>query len=68
MEGSYKYFGILQADDIKHEHVKKRTTSEYHKSVGKVLKSKLNGCNNFHAINSWTVPVIRYTARVVDWT
>jgi hypothetical protein len=36
--------------------------------VRKVLKSKLNGGNIIKAINSWAVPVIRYTAGVVDWT
>lgn len=68
LEESYKYLGILQADDIKHEQVKKKTSAEYLKRVRKVLKSKLNGGNTIQAINSWAVPVIRYTAGVVDWT
>ena len=34
----------------------------------KVLKSKLNGGNTIRAINSWAVPVIRYTAGIVEWT
>jgi hypothetical protein len=46
--------------------VKKKATSKYTKRVRKVLKSKLNGGNCIRAINSWAVPVIRYTA--VDWT
>ena len=29
LEESNKYLGILLADDIKQEHVKKKTTSEY---------------------------------------
>ena len=66
LEESYKYLGILQADDIKHEHVKKKTTSKYLKRVCKVLKSKLNGGNTIQAINSWAAPVIRYAAAVVD--
>jgi len=68
LEESYKYLGILQADDIKHVQVKKKATTEYTKRVRKVLKSKLNGGNCIRAINSWAVPVIRYTAGVVDWT
>ena len=67
-EESYKYLGILQADDIKHVQVKKKAASEYTKRVRKVLKSKLNGGNSNRAINSWAVPVIRYTAGIVDWT
>ena len=68
LEESYKYLGILQADDIKHVQVKKKVASEYTKRVRKVLKSKLNGGNSIRAINSWAVPVIRYTAGIVNWT
>ena len=68
LEESYKYLGILQADDIKHVQVKKKAASEYTMRVRKVLKSKLNGGNSTRAINSWAVPVIRYTAGIVDWT
>jgi hypothetical protein len=68
LEESYKYLGILQADNIKHMQVKRKTTTEYLKRVRKVLKSKLNGGNTIRAINSWAVPVIRYTAGIVDWT
>ena len=68
LEKSYKYLGILQAYDIKHVQVKKKAASEYTKRVRKVLKSKLNGGNSIRAINSWAVPVIRYTAELVDWT
>jgi len=68
LEESYKYLGILQAEKIKHEQVKKKTTTEYLKRICKVLKSKLNGGNTIRAIKSWAVPVIRYTAGVVDWT
>ena len=32
-----------------------------------VLKSQLNGKNKIRAINSYTVPVIRYPAAVVTW-
>ena len=32
------------------------------------MKSKLNGGNSIRAINSWAVPVIRYTAGIMDWT
>ena len=60
--------GILQADDIKHVQVKKKVASEYTMRVRKVLKAKLNGGNSIRAINSWAIPVIRYTAGIVDWT
>ena len=68
LEDSYKYLGILEADDIKHAQIKKKTSAEYIKRMRKVLKSKLNGGNTIKAINTWAVPVIRYTAGIVDWT
>ena len=68
LDETYKYLGILQADDIKHKQVKKKTLSEYNKRVRKILKSKLNGGNIIKAINSWAVPVVRYTAGIIDWT
>jgi len=33
-----------------------------------MLKSKLNSLNQIQAINSFAVPVIRYTAGIIDWT
>ena len=68
LDKTYKYLGILQADDIKHKQVKKKTLSEYKKRVRKILKSKLNGGNVIKVINSWAVPVVRYTAGIIDWT
>ena len=43
-----------------------KTLSEYNKRVRKILKSKLNGGNIIKAINSWAVPVVRYTAGIID--
>ena len=68
LQESYKYLGILQGDNIKHDQVKEKTSKEYLKRLRKILKSKLNGGNSIKAINSWAVPVIRYTAGIIDWT
>ena len=40
----------------------------YKQRLQLLLKSKLNGQNQFQAINSFAVPVIRYTAAIIDWT
>ena len=53
---------------MKHTQVKKKTLSEYSKQGRKILKSKLNGSNIIKAINSWAVPVVRYTDEIKDWT
>ena len=63
-----QYLGVQQAEDIKHRQLKKQTSAEYTNRVRKILKSKLNGGNIIQAINNWAVPVIRYTAGIVDWT
>ena len=68
LDETYKYLGILQTDEFKHTQVKKKTLSKYNKRVRKILKSKLNGGNIIKAFNSWAVPVVRYTAGIIDWT
>ena len=47
----YKYLGILEADDLKHAHMKKVISKEYLRRIRKILKSKLNGGNVVSAIN-----------------
>ena len=51
-EKGYKYLGILEANDIKHEQMKDRITKEYVKRVKKIAYSTLNGGNTIEAINS----------------
>ena len=68
-EGSgYKYFGILEADGIKHEEMKDQVTKEYVRRLRTILKSKLNGGNIISAINSRAVSIIRYGAGIIGWT
>ena len=67
-EETYKYLGILQADDVKLIHVKKKTLREYSRRVRKTLKLKLNDDNIIKAINIWAVPVVRYAPGIIGWT
>ena len=41
---------------------------EYFSRVKAILKSKLNSGNTLKAVNTWAVPVVRYSGGVVDWT
>ena len=66
-EGAYKYLGIIEGDEIKHQEMKENIRKEYLKRVRAILKSKLNSGNAVKAINSWAVPIIRYSAGIVDW-
>ena len=65
---SYKYFGVLEADDIKQQELKNSVTKEYFRRVKKILKSKLNGGNTISAINNRAVSVVRYSVGIVKWT
>ena len=60
--------GTLEGDEIKSEDMKNIITSEYHRRVRKVLKSKLNGGNIMKAINARAVSIVRYGASIINWT
>ena len=47
--------------------MKEKINKEYIKKLKAILKSKLNSGNTVKTINSWAVPVIRYSAGIVDW-
>jgi hypothetical protein len=64
----YKYLGILQADRTKNPEVKEKVKHEYLRRTRLVLRSHLNAGNIIRAINSWAIPVIRYTSGIVEWT
>ena len=64
----YKYLGVLQAEEIKVTEMKKRVGQEYKRRVRKILETKLNGNNLIKAINTWAVPIVRYSAPFLDWT
>ena len=66
-EEGYKYLGIIEGEEIKHQEMKEKVRKEYIKRLRAILKSKLNSGNTVKAINTWAVPVIRYSAGIVDW-
>ena len=66
-EEGYKYLGVIQADTIDHQSMKDKAKKEYIQRLKSIMKSKLNAGNIVKAINTWAVPVIRYTAGIIDW-
>ena len=64
----YKYLGILEVDNIKHQQMKSQLEKEYVRRLRKILKSKLNSGNLVTAINTWAVSLVRYGAGVIEWT
>ena len=66
--GTYcKYLGIIEGEEIKHQEMKEKIKKEYIKRLKVILKSKLNSGNTVKARNTRAVPVIRYSAGIVDW-
>ena len=66
-ETGYKYLGIIEGEQIKHHEMKEKINKEYIKRVKAILKFKLNSGNTVKAVNTWAIPVIRYSAGIVDW-
>ena len=56
---AYKFLGMLERDEIKHNEINRRIEKEYFRLARKILKSKLNGGNMVQAINFRAVAVVR---------
>ena len=63
---SYKYLGILEADKYLEEKMKLNVSKEYVKRIRKILKSKLNGGNLVHRVNTWVVSLLGYSTVFVS--
>ena len=64
---NYKYLGILEADKFLEEKMKLNVSKEYIRMIRKVLKSKLNGGNLVHGVNTLAVSLLSYSAVFVSW-
>ncbi|XP_068208495.1 uncharacterized protein [Palaemon carinicauda] len=67
-ETEYKYWGMMEGENIKHQEMKDTIRKEYMQRFKAILNSKLNAGNMIKAINTMAVPVIRYSAGIVEWT
>ena len=66
-EDGYKYLGVLETDQIKHDEMKDKVKTEYLRQVRRVLQSKLNGGNMIGTINTCGVTLVCYTAVIIIW-
>ena len=66
-KGGWKYLGILEFYNVKHEEMKDRIKREYMREVRNLLKSKLNGGNTISTINSRAVSIVRYVVEIIRW-
>ena len=65
---SYKYLGVLEADELMVNEMKDKVKKEYYGRVRKVLETKLNSGNVFKAINTSAVSVVRYPVGFLGWS
>ena len=57
----------MQSNQVLCNEMKEKVRAEYKRRVKKVLRSELNGGNMISAINTWAVPLIRYSAPFLEW-
>ena len=57
---TYKYLGILEADTINQVQMKDTIRKEYLRTR-KLHKTKLSSRNPIKGINTWAVPLVRYS-------
>ena len=60
--------GILEADTIKQTEMKEKVKKEYLRRTRKLLETKLYSRNLIKGINTWAVPIIRYSGPFLKWT
>ena len=59
---------ILEADTIKQVEMKDKIQEEYLRRTRKLLETKLSSRNLIKGINTWSVPLIRYSGPFLKWT
>ena len=65
---TYEYLDILEADTIKQVEMKNKISKEYLRRTSKLLETKLSSRNLIKGINTWAVPLIRYSGPFLKWT
>ena len=65
---TYKYLGILKADNIKQVEMKDKIQKEYPRRTRKLPETKLSSRNLIKGINTWAVPLVRYSGPFLKWT
>ena len=65
---TYKYLEILEADTIEQREMKEKIKKEYLIKARKLLETKLNRRNLVKGINTWAVPLVRYSRPFLKWT
>ena len=59
---------MLEGSDFEHSKVKSAIIDTYKCHVRAILRSKLSGHNQMIAIHGFAIPVVHYTAGIINWT
>ena len=62
---TYKYLGILEAEQVQRKDMIRK---EYLRRTRKLLETKLSSRNLIKGINTWAVPLVRYSGPFLKWT
>ena len=65
---TYKYLGILVVDTITQVKMKNKIQKEYLRRTRKLLDTKLNSRNLIKGIDTWALPLVRYSGPFLKWT
>ena len=65
---NYKYLDILEADTINQVEMKDKIRKEYLRRTRKLLETKISSRNLIKGINTWAVPLVRYSGTFLKWT
>ena len=65
---TYKYLGILGADTIRHKEMKEKIKKEYLCRSRKLHETKQYNRNRIKAMNTWAIPLVRYSAPFLKCT
>ena len=65
---TYKYLEILEADTINQVQMDDKTQKEYLRRTRKLFKTKLSSWNLIKGINTWALPLVRYSGPFLKWT
>ena len=64
---TYKYLVILEAGTIKQVQMKNKIRKEYLRRTRKLLQIKRSSRNHIKRINTWVVPLVRYSGPFLRW-
>ena len=65
---TYKYLRILEVDIIKQVEMKDKIQKEYLRRTRKLAETKLSSWNLIKGMNTYAVPLVRYSELFLKWT